>query len=106
MAARPKRESISNLDIDAIILPEIDEVELESDEEEIEVSPTKNKIEKWDWNADYIPLSGPIIPSLPYNFNPSPKHLTTEKEEHDKQSKRPIPLKYTTQVQYPLRLFN
>ena len=119
-----QRESISNLDIDAITIPQIDESDNESSMEDNQptISPTKKKLEKWDWNALFIPLHGPIIPSLPLDSNQHNNHNHAfsnqsdqhsisdnqeeeEEEEKDKaESFKEPPLKHTTEVQYVLRL--
>lgn len=97
------RESIGNLDIDTITLPQIDQSDEENEEEKEEkdingeiTRINKKKIEKWDWNADFIPLD--------LHFNPQHSINDDDDEEENEEEEvvqEPI-LKHTTKVLFLL----
>ena len=98
--------SLAHLDIDAITLPQIDEVSSEDEEQDNQIEkkePQKKIIEKWDWNADFIPLYGPIpSSSFPSTQIESPKKSSpsgsSNTSENDQEEESPTSLKHATQV--------
>ena len=95
--------SVVDLDIDTFTLPAsqsaTQDIERETDTESVEFHDSSQKTTtKWDWNADFIPLHGPIDSHPLNNISQDEKQSQSEKSGISEASPEPSPSKYKTQV--------